>query len=197
MSGYQQLRRVAPDARPAWVRERFPGGASPQWWQAVLEEAELDVSSLRSLPHDRYRENAAVAVSLVELAEADGGVDACRAARWLLRLAAMALRVDPPVRDLPDAVTPDGAARLALDRLGPPERALDLAARVRADSAAGSDMWHRPGQPVPAPDRDAVRLAGIRDLVASLASVVDRIGDDRLRADTMRWLDLLPGLAPA
>jgi hypothetical protein len=83
----------------------------------MVESAETGVCPARELPSDQRREGLEFAVSLLNLALDEGGMSPCYSAYWTVRLAALALRFRTPIDRLPEVVTPDGAAWVALERL--------------------------------------------------------------------------------
>ncbi|TVT49444.1 hypothetical protein FNH05_16960 [Amycolatopsis rhizosphaerae] len=192
---YRELRRLPRDERRGWVHTTFPGGAPPQWWFAMVESAELGVSPLRAFSADQCRENFDFAVSLLELALDERGMTPCHCAYWMVRLAAMALRYRTPIAGLPESVTPDGAARLALSRIPlSREEVLMVAGRRRNDLRQGKDRFYQSGDDLSSlriQVSDEVRLLQETGRVLhSLEWIADRVVDDWLFGEVRSWLGL-------
>ncbi|MBV6697366.1 hypothetical protein [Kitasatospora aureofaciens] len=196
---YRELWQLSHDERRSWVRGRFPEGASPQWWLAMVESAETGVSPVRELPDDQRREGLEFAVSLVELALDEGGMSPCYSAYWTVRLAALALRFRAPIDRLPEVVTPDGAARLALRRLPlSREELLAAASRRRNDLQQGEDRFYVPGEDISEslhqPSEEVRLLQEVERVLSSLVWIADHIVDEQLSRDIQIWLDLRSAL---
>ncbi|MBX7470470.1 hypothetical protein K1Y80_30880 [Streptomyces sp. MAG02] len=192
---YYEFSQIPQDERRSWVRGRFPGGASPQWWLAMVESAETAVSPVRGLSDDQRREGLKFAVSLLDLAFEEGGMSPGHSAYWTVRLAALALRFRAPIVDVPEVVTPDGAARLALRRLPlSREKALLAASRRRIGLQQGEDRFHSPGEDISKsgyqPTAEVGLLQETELVLSSLAWIADRIFDEQLLREIRIWLDL-------
>ncbi|MER7671390.1 hypothetical protein ABTY61_23395 [Kitasatospora sp. NPDC096128] len=196
---YRELRQLPLDERRLWVQGRFPEGASPQWWLAMVESAETAVSPVRDLSDDRRREGLEFAVSLLDLALDEGGMSPCYSAYWTVRLAALALRFRTPITRLPEVVTPDGAARLALQRLPfSREEALVVASRRRHNLQQGEDRFYSPGEDISQglyrPCEEVLLLQEVERVLSSLVWIADRIADDQLSREIGSWLNLRSAL---
>ncbi|TDC22762.1 hypothetical protein E1265_14800 [Streptomyces sp. 8K308] len=187
---FRELRDAPPGDRASWLRRTFPDGAPAQWWSAMLETVETRSSPARRVPAAEARATLDFAAQLLDLARRSGGLSDCQVGNWMMRLAALALRHDPPLDGLPDEFTPDGAVRFTLDHLPlTRDAALDAARRARGG------RLHVPGEPISPgqrPSGEAAHLNEMRWVLPSLAWLVDRLGDDALRREAREWLDLLP-----
>ncbi|MBD0695079.1 hypothetical protein [Streptomyces sp. CBMA123] len=192
---YSELRQLPGDERRGWVHSKFPEGASPQWWLAMVESAELGVSPARVLSTDQRRENFDFAVSLLELALDERGMSPCHSAYWMVRLAALALRCRTPIGGLPESVTPDGAARLAVARIPlSREEVLMAANRRRNDLQQGRDRFYSPGDDLSdirnQASEEVQLLQEIERVLSSLEWIADRIVDERIYREIQSWLVL-------
>ncbi|MFI5643408.1 hypothetical protein [Kitasatospora sp. NPDC051705] len=192
---YRELRQLPRNERRSWVRGMFPEGAPPQWWLSMVESAELGVSPMRELPADQYRENFEFAVSLLDLALDEGGLSPCHCAYWMVRIAATSLRFRTQIDHLPEVVTPDGAARIALERIPlSREEALAAANRRRDDLGRGEDRFYVPGDDLSDARHQATEeirlLQEVERVLSSLEWIADRIIDEQLSREIQSWLNL-------
>jgi hypothetical protein len=194
-SDVREIRSIQVDGISDWIHRRFPDGSSPQWWLAVFESLETSVSPLRDVASSQRRRDFEVSVEVVRLAAAVGGIRQPMGAYWMLRLAAIALRIDPPVADLPEILTPDGAAEWALNRIPlSREQALaDSDTRNAEYLAAGEDFYAPVGQALPVIGGVDVRFSALQDvelILSALPWVASAVASREVRRDVDAWLEI-------
>lgn len=143
-----EIRKIPVPDISRWILDRLPGEASPQWWLAVFESLETSVSPARGADPRQVRRDFEIGVEVVGLAVSTGGVRPAVGAYWMLRLAAIALRFNPPLGGLPALLSPDGAASWALSRMPlSSDRVIEESeSRKAAYLAAGDDFYAPVGQ---------------------------------------------------
>lgn len=116
-------------------------------------------------------------------------------AYWMLRLAAIALRYDPPVADLPEVVTPGGAAEWALNRM-PVSREQEIAdSKIRkAEHLAAREGYYAPvGRVLPASGEVDVRFSALQDvelILSALPWISSAVTNGKVSRDVAAWLEI-------
>jgi hypothetical protein len=179
---YAALWRLDPDARRDWIARTYPQGCGIQWWLSIVDSAESQARS-RLRRGEPARAVFEFATSLLALGAADGTVDPVRHGYWLLRLSASAREFAVPEGEMPAEITPDIAARRALDAMpvGAAD-AVDIGRRLDQDFRAGID---RP------PDAESRAVGDVAFLVHALAWVRDAVTDPDLQRDIDLWRRLM------
>ncbi|MEL5960670.1 hypothetical protein AADR41_38965 [Streptomyces sp. CLV115] len=186
--------RDVPEGQLAdWVSRRFPDGASPQWWLSVFESLEVSASPFREMIPERRTEDLTLAAEAVLLAVRLGGVRAAIGAYWMLRIAALALRFDPPVAGLPQILTPDGSAGWALQQIPlTRERAIAESETRRVEHLNAGEGFYAPvgGEVTLAGD---VAFSGLQDvelILSALPWVSSHIKDKEIEGEIRSWLKI-------
>ncbi|TMR08209.1 hypothetical protein ETD86_48765 [Nonomuraea turkmeniaca] len=194
-AGLPELRSVPLADLPEWVGSRFPEGAPPQWWLSVFESIEIGVSPFQKVAPDQRKEDFELGATAVTVAVDRGDISPSLGAYWLLRLAAMALRINPPVNKLPEVLTPDGSAEWALEHLSlSREQAVADARGRRAEYDAADDDFYAPvgveSQPADfQPDHQFSALHEVEMILGALPWVSSKVTDPRISAEVQEWLD--------
>ena len=134
-----ELRAIPIESLRDWVISRFPDGASPYWWRAVFELIETAVSPLRTVDRSARISDLRLGAEAVTLAVERRDIDAATGAFWLLRLAAAALRLDLHVDEVPNFLTPDGAAAWTLAQFPLSREAAVAESRVWMEECLAAD----------------------------------------------------------
>jgi hypothetical protein len=188
---YHQLVKLDPVAWPGWVRAHCTSTPPAQWWLAIVDRAEADLDAQTPEGRQGLMEFAA---SWITFAAESGGLPHYHAASRLCRLARLVRDRFPSLADLPEALTPDGAARRALTRVVlSPDRARAAAEHRRQELMVDENAWARPGVPVTEPppaDEELDQLQELEWLLDDLVPLADEIQDPGLAATVRRWLDL-------
>ncbi|MEV6677857.1 hypothetical protein AB0N09_13455 [Streptomyces erythrochromogenes] len=189
----REMRGVPEGQLVDWVSRRFPDGTPPQWWLSIFESLEVSATPFRDVAPDRRSEDLNLAAEAILLAVKPGGVRPAIGAYWMLRIAALALRIDPPVSGLPQILTPDGSAEWALQQIPlTHERAI-------AESETRRDEYLNAGEGFYAPVGGEVTLAsevafsGLQDvelILSALAWVCSHVKDERIECEIRAWLEI-------
>ncbi|MGV9384671.1 hypothetical protein ACWDRB_53270 [Nonomuraea sp. NPDC003707] len=194
-AGLPELRGVPLADLPEWVSGRFPEGASPQWWLSVFESIEIGVSPFQQVAPDQRKEDFELGATVVTVAVDRGDISPSLGAYWLLRLAAMALRINPPVNELPEVLTPDGSAEWALEHMPlSREQAVADARGRRAEYDAADDDFYEPvgveSQSADfQPDHRFSALQEVEMILFALPWVSSKVTDPQISAEVQEWLD--------
>jgi hypothetical protein len=191
---YAELRRLTARRQFDLVRTKVPRGAGPMWWLAVAEEVESRILSMARGTEPEHLDDLRFGVAWLRFAVSEGAVSPGLAAAGMVRLAALAARAPSPA-GLPDDVTPNGAARYALDNLPLSQPvALAVARQAQDEFAAGLAEFYQPGDdlfgPSHKPDPEVEQLRELKRVVHYLAEIVDHIEDPHLAAEVRSWLNL-------
>ncbi|MEU1391846.1 MULTISPECIES: hypothetical protein [unclassified Nonomuraea] len=192
-SDLREMRGVLEGQLADWVSSRFPSGTSPQWWLSIFESLEVSASPFREVTPERRTEDLTLAAEAILLAVRLGGVRAAIGAYWMLRIAALALRLDPPVVDLPQILTPDGSAGWALRQIPlTRERAIAESNTRRAEHLDASEGFYAPvgGEVTPAGE---VAFSGLQDvelILSALPWVCSRLTDKEIESEVSSWLEI-------
>ncbi|MFB9624190.1 hypothetical protein [Nonomuraea helvata] len=111
----------------------------------------------------------------------------------MLRLAAVALRFDPPVAGLPELLTPDGAAEWALNRMpiSREQAIVDSEARKSEYMAADDDFYAPVGQAFSVDNEVNVGFTALQDvelILSALPWVSSAVTTSRTRREIDAWL---------
>ncbi|TDC41442.1 hypothetical protein [Micromonospora sp. KC213] len=192
-SDLREMRGVLRGQLADWVSRRFPDGTSPQWWLSIFESLEVSASPFREVTPERRAEDLNLAAEAILLAVKLGGVRAAIGAYWMLRIAALALRFDPPVPGLPRILTPDGSAGWALQQI-PLTRE-----RAIAESETRRVEYLNPGEGFYAPVGGEVTLAGevafselqdVELILSALPWVCSHLKDKEIESNVRSWLEI-------
>lgn len=189
-----EIRVVPLDSLGDWVRARFPGRASPQWWQALFESLESAVSPLKKTDHSQRVSDLKLGAVAAILAVERQDIDASLGAYWLLRLAAAALRLRISETELPVMLTPDGSAAWALEQLPLSRDATTEVARDRKEQylTADESFFAPLGVPyVPAIEGSDYELSALREverILSALPWVADCLTNSEIRREVEAWL---------
>lgn len=192
---FQQIQTIPRDELASWIGARFLGAAPAQWWGSIFDSIESSVSRFRDISAGQRRDAFELGAQLIVLSGELGGVPKALVAYWNLRLAALALRFDPPIDGLVQQVTPDGAARMAIDSMPTSqEEAVRYAVERSAEyEVAGDDFYAPVGvapQQWPAPGPRNRMLQDIERTLSALQWVEGSLLDDQLRAEVVAWLNI-------
>ncbi|GAA4982337.1 hypothetical protein HD597_009887 [Nonomuraea thailandensis] len=191
---YRTLRPLDDAARRAWLRERFPQGMSGHWWNTMVELAEQHSARPPITSEPERLQQLRFACSLLDLG-VEQGLHPVFAVQWAARLAQRELRYGTNAATLPETLTPDGVAHLALSLLAVPyaeaealtERGKALLATLAEDASPGERGMLLDSQP----DEDLDKAARIDHMISPLEPLAAHIRDAGLSAEVRRWLDVL------
>ncbi|MFI1102841.1 hypothetical protein [Streptomyces melanogenes] len=196
----KELREMSDIGVAEWFHKRFPSGASLHWWVSTFESLETSLSPVRDVPSEKRRERLVVGMQLLTLAVQEGEIETSLGAYWLIRFAALSLRFDPPMDELPDQLTPDGAAKWAIDNM-PLSREQAL-----ADSAEREAQYENPPKdfyapvdvtgevPEFAPDTRFAALRETEMILSALVWISGHLSDTDTRGKVQEWLDIRQSL---
>ncbi len=192
-SDLREMRGVPEGQLADWVSRRFPDGTSPQWWLSIFESLEVSATPFRDMAPKRRTEDLNLAAEAILLAVNLGGVRAAIGAYWMLRIAALALRFDPPVPGLHQLLTPDGSAEWALQQI-PLTRE-----RAIAESETRKVEYLNAGEGFYAPVCGEVTLAGevafsglqdVELILSALPWVRSHVQDKEIESGIRSWLEI-------
>ncbi|MFJ8588159.1 hypothetical protein ACIRD2_26425 [Streptomyces sp. NPDC093595] len=189
----REMRGVLKGQLADWVSSRFPDGTSPQWWLSLFESLEVSASPFREVTPERRTEDLTLAAEAILLAVRLGGVRAPIGAYWMLRIAALALRFDPPIAGLPQVFTPDGSAGWALQQIPlTRERAIEESETRRLEHLNAGEGFYAPvgGAVTLAGD---VAFSGLQDvelILSALPWVSSHIKDKEVEGEIRSWLEI-------
>ncbi|MBL7495718.1 hypothetical protein I6A84_22735 [Frankia sp. CNm7] len=192
-SDLREIWSVPVEQIAGWVARRWPDGASPQWWLAVFESLEVRVMPFRGATSNRRADDFKVAAEVIDLAVRIEGVRAAVGAYWMLRIASIARRFDPPIFDLPEILLPDGAAKWALGKF-PITREQAIAEseirKVRYDNT--DESFYAPiGGEVNLPSE--VEFSALQDvelIMWALSWISSYVEDEEVDREIHAWLEL-------
>ncbi|MEU6921623.1 hypothetical protein [Streptomyces sp. NPDC046631] len=192
-SDLHEMRGVLEGQLADWVSRRFPDGTSPQWWLSIFESLEVSTTPFRDVTSDRRTEDLNLAAEVILLAVKLGGVRAAIGAYWMLRIAALTLRFDPPVSGIPQILTPDGSAEWALHQIPlTRERAIAESETRRVEHLnAGEDFYAPVGGEVTL--MGEVAFSGLQDvelILSALPWVSSHIKDKEIESEVRSWLEI-------
>jgi hypothetical protein len=187
---YAQIAAMPHGMLGQWLGERFPGGVPIQWWGSVISSANSSVSPLLRLSPEeavaRFEFGARITLLSSARGEYPGGKSAC----GIIGLAIRALQYEPELDNLPDIVTPDGAASWALDSMPVSrEQARDLSAQQdleleKPESSDPSPLCF----PVPSmPDHRWILLDHVREVNWALGQIADKVTDQVIVTEIYAW----------
>ncbi|WP_157845559.1 hypothetical protein [Kitasatospora phosalacinea] len=185
-----EIRKISVPDISRWIQDRLPDGASPQWWLAIFESLETSVSPVRGANPPQVRRDFEIGVEVVTLAVTSGGVRPAVGAYWMLRLAAIALRFNPPLGGLPALLSPDEAASWALSRmpLSHGQVIEESESRKAAYLAAGDDFYAPVGQEFSVNHEARAGFPELQD-VELVLSALPWISSATKRADVKQSID--------
>ena len=192
---FRQLRAVAPEGLAEWVERRFLGRAPTSWWVAMFEMAESSVGPARRISTSERREGFELGLRAMMLAVDRADIRPAVGSYWLIRLAAITQRIDPPVSGLSATLSPDGTAQWALGHMPiSREAAMELAAQRDAASPDAVGDFRAPiGRAIERglePSRDVSLLQEVEQVITALRWIVNAVQDDGLRTELYTWLDV-------
>ncbi|MFB7170152.1 hypothetical protein ACFCYM_04860 [Streptomyces sp. NPDC056254] len=192
-SDLREMRGILKGQLADWVSSRFPDGTSPQWWLSIFESLEVSASPFRVVTPDRRAEDLNLAAEAILLAIKLGGVRAAIGAYWMIRIAALALRFDPPVADLPQILTPDGSAGWALQQIPlTRERAIAESETRRVEHLNAGEGFYAPvGGEVTL--EGEVAFSGLQDvelILSALPWVCSHLKNKEIESDVRSWLEI-------
>nr|WTB30649.1 hypothetical protein OG781_15120 [Streptomyces sp. NBC_00830] len=178
-----------------WVRRRFPEGSSSQWWLAVFESLETSVSPYRDATSSQRRIDFEVGVEVVRLAVTVGGVRPAIGGYWMLRLASIALRFDPPITGLPEILAPDGSAEWALSQmpLSREQAMVESETRRVEYLAAGDDFYAPVGREFTSGGEVNVKFSALQDvelILSALSWVSPAVTGGAISCEIRAWLEI-------
>ncbi|MEU2180827.1 hypothetical protein [Streptomyces thermolilacinus] len=188
-----EMRGVLKGRLADWVSSRFPGGTSPQWWLSIFESLEVSASPFREVTPERRADDLNLAEEAILLAVKLGGVRAAVGAYWMLRIAALALRFDPPLVGLPQILTPDGSAGWALQQIPlTRERAIAESETRRVEHLNAGEGFYAPvgGEVTPASE---VAFSGLQDvelILSALPWVCPHLKDKGIESEVRSWMEI-------
>ncbi|WP_131742947.1 hypothetical protein [Actinomadura roseirufa] len=195
-SDLREMRGVVEGQLADWVSRRFPDGTSPQWWLSIFESLEISATPFREVTADRRAEDLNLAAESILLAVKLGGVRAAIGAYWMLRIAALALRVEPPVSGLPQILTPDGSAEWALQQIPlTRERAIAELETRRAEYLNADEEFYAPvcGEVTLADEVAFSRLQDVELILSAFPWVCSRVENKEIESEIRSWLEIKRG----
>ncbi|MEU3604671.1 hypothetical protein AB0E83_04330 [Streptomyces sp. NPDC035033] len=192
-SDLREMRGVLQGKLADWVCRRFPDGASSQWWLSIFESLEASASPFRELAPDRRAEDLNLAAEAILVAVKLGGVRSAIGAYWMLRVAALSLRLDPPVADLPQILTPDGSAAWALRQIPlTRERTIEESETRKSEHLnAGKEFYAPVGGEFTLTGE--VAFSGLQDvelILSALPWVCSHLKDKEIESNVHSWLEI-------
>ncbi|MFF7717535.1 hypothetical protein [Streptomyces sp. NPDC007988] len=191
---FNQLQsRSRPEIEP-WLAQRFPDGATVQWWCAVFESVETSVSRFRGITPEQLLNCFERGSYLIELAVERNEILPTIGSYWLLRLADSTAHFDFAAGELPEPVTPDGAAKWALARMPLTRQEAKQYADRRAAEFAEADEVFYASLGVTDPEFEPIRqdtllLQEVERVLTALSWIRGRVSDMNVRAEVDAWLD--------
>lgn len=185
--------RAVPEGRLAdWVASRFPDGTSAQWWLSVFESLEASAHPLRDVTPSRRTEDLNLAAEAILLAVELGSVRAAVGAYWMLRIAALALRLKPPISGLPPILAPDASAEWAMRQIPlTRERAIAESEKRRTDYLDADEEFYAPvgGEVILTGEVAFPGLQDVELILSALPWVLPRVDDEGIRREIRSWLE--------
>ncbi|WP_405812653.1 MULTISPECIES: hypothetical protein [unclassified Streptomyces] len=192
-SDLREMRGVPGGQLADWVGRRFPDGTSPQWWLSIFESLEVSATPFRDMTPSRRAEDLNLAAEAILLAVKFGGVRAAVGAYWMLRIAALSLRFDPPIFDLPQILTPDASAEWALQQIPlTRERAIAESEIRRGEYLNASEGFYAPvgGEVTLTGDVAFPGLQDVELILSALPWVSSHIKDKEIEGEIRSWLEI-------
>lgn len=168
--------------------------ASPQ--QRCLSVFEsLETALFPTSPSSRRerRKLFEIAASFVGEADEQHVISPPMGAHWMLRLAAIALRFDPPIDRLPVLVTPDGAARWALERIPLTREAAIMESETRRGKYdnAGEGFYAPMGwKPARGHKPEFSALQDVERILSGLQLISGAVRDSEIGREVESWLSI-------
>ena len=175
---YRTLRTLPEEDRLRLIRSAHPDRVGGQWPNSVLDSVENHILRMSHGMEVPSPEPFEFAVWFLGVAVAEGGFTPAYSGHWLLRLAALALRFDPPIAGMPPEMSPDGAARRVL--------ALLPISRKRYRQLRG--RWEREYPSEEPADGGQQLVQDVGWTVPALAWVRGAVVDPVLRDEVDAWL---------
>ncbi|MFB9962200.1 hypothetical protein ACFFOP_06385 [Sinosporangium siamense] len=189
----REIRSVPIEQIAGWVARRFPDGTSPQWWLAVFESLEVDVLPFRDATSSRRAQDFKIAAEVIGLAVRLEGVRPAVGAYWMLRLATVARRFEPPVFDLPEILLPDGAAKWALGKIPlTRERAIEESEVQRVWYLNADESYYAPvgGEVILTGEPKFEALQDVEMILSALHRISAYIEDEEIDREIHAWLEI-------
>ncbi|MGK3094557.1 hypothetical protein ACG93S_32560 [Streptomyces sp. WAC01490] len=186
--------RDVPEGRLAdWVSRRFPDGTSPQWWLSIFESLEVGAAPFREISPGRRTGDLNLAAEAIVLAVEIEGIRAAIGAYWMLRIATLAMRFDPPISGLPHILTPDGSAEWALRKIPiTRERAIAESGRREVEHLNADEGFYAPvGGGVTLADEVAFsELQDVELILSALTWVFSHVKEKEIQKEVHAWIEV-------
>ncbi|XMN11285.1 hypothetical protein ACK8N7_37350 [Streptomyces griseobrunneus] len=192
-SDLQEMRDVPEGRLDDWVSRRFPDGTSPQWWLSIFESLELGAAPFREISPDRRTSDLNLAAEAIVLAVEIEGIRAAIGAYWILRIATLTLRFDPPISGLPYILTPDGSAEWALRKIPiTREHAIAESGRREAEYLNADEGFYAPvGEDMTLADEVAFsELQDVELILSALAWVFSHVKEEGVQREIHSWMEI-------
>ncbi|WNV89006.1 hypothetical protein [Umezawaea sp. Da 62-37] len=194
-SDLHEIRGIPVGEISEWIGRRFPDETFPQWWMAIFESLEISLSPLRDVAPEWRLRDFTVGAEIVKLAVTTGGVRPSMGVYWLLRLATIARRFEPPIVDLPALIMPDGAMEWALNAMPfSRERALEESVIRKAEYLTAGDEFYAPvGKVFAVNNAEDVKFSALQDvelILSALPWVYPGVLNGNLRREVDAWLEI-------
>ncbi|MYR92325.1 MULTISPECIES: hypothetical protein [unclassified Streptomyces] len=186
--------RDVPEGRLAdWVSRRFPGGTSPQWWLSIFESLEVSAAPFREISPDRRIRDLNLAAEAIVLAVEIDGTRAAIGAYWMLRIATLVMRFDPPISGLPHILTPDGSAEWALRKIPiTRERAIAESDRREVEHLNAGEGFYAPvgGDVTLADEVTFSELQDVELILSALTWVFSHVKEKGIQREVYAWIEI-------
>ncbi|MER5933034.1 hypothetical protein [Streptomyces sp. NPDC002054] len=154
---------------------------------------EVSATPFREMAPNRRAEDLSLAAEAILLAVRLGGVRAAVGAYWMLRIAALALRFDPPVSHLPQILTPDGSIEWALRQIPlTRERAIAESEIRRGEYLSANEGFYAPvgGEVTLTGEVAFSALQDVELVLSALPWVCSHVKDKEIESEIRSWLEI-------
>lgn len=178
-----------------WLDAHAVASAAPQWWWGILESVESSVSIFRHISADERSNLLGIGARLLSAGRSRGRLSPSSVAYWQLRIAVVAMRSDPKIPGLVETLTPEGAARWAVNNMPSTRDETIEYARERASHyrRAGNDFYAPIGAAFQGKFQVDPHITILQD-VEQILSVLEHVDSSRLenelRAEVEAWLGI-------
>ncbi|MGB3438716.1 MAG: hypothetical protein WBA97_08175 [Actinophytocola sp.] len=189
----REMRSIPAERRSDWMMRRFSDRVPPLWCRAVFVVLEDNLNSFRAMPAGQRSEEFAFAAEFVSTIVDVGGIKPGMGGRWMLGLAYLALRFDPPIPDMPVVLSPDGAAEWALRHISfTREQAIAEAEARREWHRSGDEVFYVPGSGMSLTGKEAMfaELLDVEFALGGLEWISAYVQREEIAREVRDWLEI-------